>query len=102
MANSMTSGLRPTHPGEVLREIVLPAIGRPKAEIARLLGVSRQHLYDILNCDKPVSTAMALRLAKMFGGSPESWIRMQNAYDLAITARNMAEELDRIPSLEAA
>jgi addiction module HigA family antidote len=98
----MTAGLKPTHPGEVLRDIVLPEIGRPKAEIARLLRVSRQHLYDILNGDKPVTTAMALRLAKMFGGSPESWVRMQNAFDLQREAAAMADELAAIPELVAA
>ena len=51
----------PTHPGALLREDVIPATGRTKAEIAQLLGVSRQHLYDILRERKPVSPAMAVR-----------------------------------------
>ena len=58
------------HPGAILREDVLPALGKPKAEIARLLKVSRQTLYDTLNDEKPVTPQMALRLAKMLGGSP--------------------------------
>ncbi len=57
---------RPTHPGELLREVI-PATGRSKAEIAALLGISRQHLYDILKERKPVSASVAVRLGKLFG-----------------------------------
>jgi addiction module HigA family antidote len=86
MTNPMTAALAPIHPGELLSEDILPAIGKPKAEIARLLGVSRQHLYDILGQRKPVTSQMALRLAKIFGTSPEMWLRLQQAYDLRIEA----------------
>jgi addiction module HigA family antidote len=72
MPNPLLKGLRPVHPGELLREDILPALGRTKAEIARLLGISRQTLYDILNERQPVTPAMALRLAKLLGGSPEA------------------------------
>jgi len=57
----------PTHPGALLREDVIPATGKTKAEIARLLGISRQHLYDVLRERKPVSPAVAVRLGKLFG-----------------------------------
>lgn len=70
----------PSHPGALLPDIVA-ATGRPKAEIARLLGISRQHLYDIMAERKPVSPAVAVRLAKAFGGSAGAWVRMQAAYD---------------------
>ena len=56
----------PAHPGEVLREDVIPATGKAKAEIARMLGISRQHLHDILAERKPVSPEVAVRLAKLF------------------------------------
>jgi antitoxin HigA-1 len=102
MTNTRLRGLKPTHPGELLREDVLPALGISKAQIARDLRVSRQQLYDILGEKKPVTTQMALRLAKLLGTSAESWLRMQHAYDLAMQAREMAEELQRIPTLEAA
>ena len=55
-------GLPPMHPGELLREEILPALNRSKTEIARLLGVSRQTLYDILDEKQPVTPGMALRL----------------------------------------
>jgi len=51
------SGRCPTHPDALLREDVIPATGRTKAEIAQLLGISRQHLYDILRERKPVSAS---------------------------------------------
>ena len=102
MGKSLVCGLAPMHPGEMLREDVLPALGRPKTEIARLLGISRQTLYDILNEKQPVTAGMALRLAKMFGGSGESWLNMQRNYDLKIAERELGDALEGIPRLEAA
>jgi addiction module HigA family antidote len=65
----------PTHPGALLRDDIIPATGRTKAEIAGLLGISRQHLYDILQERKPVSPAIAVRLSKLFGPGcrPLTW-----------------------------
>ena len=102
MTNSLLAGLKPTHPGEILREDVLPALGKSKAEIARALRISRQQLYDILNEEKPISSQMALRIGKLTGTSPEMWLRMQCAYELAVQSRRMAGELARIPVLKAA
>lgn len=72
----------PTHPGALLREDIIPAVGKPVSEIARLLGASRQHLHDILAERKPVSPEMAVRLGKLFGNSAAIWSRMQAAYDV--------------------
>lgn len=72
---------RPTHPGEILREDVLPALNMTKSEVAEALGISRQHLYDILNEKKPVSAEVAVRLGKAFGNGSGIWIRLQAAYD---------------------
>ncbi len=102
MTNPLLKGLAPTHPGELLREDILPALGRPKAEIARLLQVSRQTLYDILAEKQPVTPAMALRFAKLTGTTPESWVNMQRNYDLRIEAEKAAAVLAGIPTLEAA
>ena len=63
----------PTHPGALLRDDIIPATGRTKADIAGLLGISRQHLYDILGERKPVSPAIAVRLGKLFGDGAEVW-----------------------------
>ena len=72
----------PTHPGAILREDVLPALGLSKTETARRLGVSRQTLYDILREKRPVTPAMALRLGKFCGNGPRLWLNMQVAHDL--------------------
>ena len=90
----------PTHPGELLREDVIPATGKPKTEIARMLGISRQHLHDILAARKPVSPEVAVRLAKLFGNAALFWIRMQGAHDAWHALR--AVDVSGIPTLVAA
>ncbi len=89
----------PSHPGALLREDVIPATGRPKAQIARMLGISRQHLYDIMAEKKPVSPEVAVRLAKMFGGGPLAWVRMQGAYDAWHAERTV--DVSSVPTLVA-
>ena len=90
----------PTHPGELLREDVIPATGKAKAEIARMLGISRPHIHDILAERKPVSPEVAVRLAKLFGNAPLVWIRMQGAYDAWHAAREV--DVSAVPTLVAA
>jgi addiction module HigA family antidote len=102
MAESMLKNMRPVHPGEILREDVLPALGRPKTEIARLLGISRQTLYDILNERQPVTAKMAMRIGKLCGNGPEIWLKMQGRYDLKIAERELGDALDKIPELKVA
>jgi addiction module HigA family antidote len=92
-------GRCPTHPGALLREDVIPATGRSKTEIARMLGISRQHLYDILRERKPVSPAIAVRLGKLFGDGGGVWTRMQAAYDTWHAER--IEDVSGIPTLRA-
>jgi len=75
-------GLPPMHPGELLGEEILPALDRPKTEIARLLVVSRQTLYDVLKERQPVTLGMALRLGKLCGNGPDLWLNLQKRYDL--------------------
>jgi antitoxin HigA-1 len=95
-------GLPPMHPGELLREEILPALGRSKTEIARLLGVSRQTLYDILEERQPVTPGMALRLGKLCGNGPDLWLNLQKRYDLDQAERALRAVLARIPTLETA
>ncbi len=102
MTNPLTKGLPPMHPGELLREDVLPALGRPKTEIARLLGISRQTLYDILNERQPITAVMALRIGKMCGNGPDIWLNLQKRYDLKIAEAELGAALDAIPLLRAA
>jgi addiction module HigA family antidote len=73
---------RPTHPGEILREDVLPASGLTQDKLAQLLRVSRRTISEILHERRPVTTDMAHRLARAFGTSPEIWLGLQQDVDL--------------------
>ena len=95
-------GLPPMHPGELLREEILPVLERSKAEIARLLGVSRQTLYDVLKEKQPVTPGMALRLGKLCGNGPDLWLNLQKRYDLRQAERELGEQIKNIPTLEVA
>lgn len=90
--------MRPTHPGAILREDVLPELGLSKAEAARQLGVSRQMLYKVLDEKSGVSPEMALRLGRFCGNGPGLWLRMQQAYDLWAAERKLSTELQAIPA----
>ena len=90
----------PTHPGAILREDIIPATRRSKSEIARLLGISRQQLYCILDETKPVSPAVAVRLGKLFGNGAGLWMRMQTAYDVWHAERDV--DVSAIPTIGTA
>ena len=95
-------GLPPMHPGELLREEILPALNRPKTEIAKLLGVSRQTLYDLIEERQPVTPMMALRLGKLCGNGPDLWLNLQKRYDLQRAEQELGKEIDAIPTLKVA
>jgi antitoxin HigA-1 len=95
-------GLPPMHPGELLREEILPALDRPKTEIARLLGVARQTLYDILAGRQPVTPMMALRRGKLCGSGPDLWLNLQKRYDLHRAEQELGEKIKAIPTLDVA
>jgi len=97
----MSAERRPTHPGAVLREDVLPASGLSVSDMARRLRISRQTLHRILAEEQPVTTATALRLAQLFGTSPESWLNMQRELDLWEESRRLAGELAKIEQVAA-
>ncbi len=98
---SIANGLTPMHPGELLREDVLPALARTRVEIARLLGVSRQTLHGILAERAPVTPEMALRLGKLCGNGPELWLALQSRYDLDRLGKAKCDEIAAIPTLAA-
>jgi addiction module HigA family antidote len=100
--NPLLQGLPPVHPGALLREDVVPATGKTEAEIAELLGMSLQAFCDILAERQPVTAAMALRIGKLFGNGPDLWLSMQTAYDLQIAEAELADVVDKIPTLSAA
>lgn len=86
----------PTHPGALLREDVLPALGLSVSEAARRLGVSRQMLHDLLAERRSFTPAMALRIGKLAGNGPHLWMSMQQAHDLWHAERELAAELASI------
>ncbi|CAN5339026.1 HigA family addiction module antitoxin [soil metagenome] len=92
----------PSHPGEVLREDVLPALGMSVVAAASELRVSRQTLHRILAGRGAVTPEMALRLGKFCGNGPDLWLRMQEAYDLWHAGRALASELKAIRTARAA
>ena len=94
--------LPPTHPGAVLGEDVLPALGMPIRTAAKEIGVSRQTLHRIIAGTHPVTPAMALRLGKFCGNGPVLWLNLQRAYDLWLAEREMADEIAKIPTHRAA
>ncbi|MBA2410189.1 MAG: HigA family addiction module antidote protein, partial [Gammaproteobacteria bacterium] len=73
---------RPTHPGALLREDVLPVLDMTQTEFARRLGVSRLSVSDLLHEKRALSPDMAARIARLLDTTPESWLRMQTAVDL--------------------
>ncbi len=86
----------PPHPGKVVRVSCLEPLGISVTEGARALGVSRQALSNLVNCRSRISGDMAVRLAKAFGSTTETWIRLQAAYDVAqAQAREDQIEVER-------
>lgn len=86
----------PTHPGAILREDVLPALGLSVAECARRLHVSRQTVHDLLAERKGFTPEMALRVGKLAGNGGALWLRMQGDFDLWHAERELADELRTI------
>jgi antitoxin HigA-1 len=100
--NTMKMKRRPTHPGEMLREDFLGDYGLTVATLAEALGVSRQSINELLRGRRAVSPEMALRLAKLFGNSPEFWLNAQRAVDLWDAAQSIKEDVAQIKPLRSA
>ena len=96
-------GLPPVHPGEVIREDIMPAVNLSVTAAAKSLGVSRQMFHDILAERRPLSAVMCLKISRLFGSSPEMWMRMQAEYDLKKAAQNkkVMEGVKRIMPVKA-
>ena len=91
--------IRPTHPGEMLREDFVPDYGLTTARLAEALGVSRQTINELLRGRRAVSPEMALRLSRLFGNSAEFWLNAQRAVDLWDAAQAIKIEVQRITPL---
>ena len=83
----------PPHPGEIVRRECLEPLGLTVTRAAQGLGVTRQALSNLVNEKAGVSVEMAHRLSQAFGSTPETWLRMQMAYDLWQT-KDRAKEIE--------
>ncbi len=100
--NTRERKIRPTHPGEMLREDFLPDYSLTVSSFAKALGVSRQTVNELLRERRAVSPEMALRLSRLFGNTPEFWLNAQRAVDLWEASRTIKKTIKRINPLSAA
>ncbi len=98
MTNTTKRNRAPTHPGEILRDDVLPALRLTVSGAARQLRVSRQMLHRILGAEAPVTVPMALRLGKLCGNGPRLWLNLQREHDLWHIEKELKSELRAIPT----
>jgi addiction module HigA family antidote len=93
---------KPTHPGELIREDLLPETGISQTDLARLMGVSRRTISEVIDERRRLTPDIAFRLAKVFNSTPEMWLNMQQAVDLWEANKNHGREYDKIRSLQEA
>ncbi len=93
---------KPTHPGAIFREDVLPALAITQTELASRIGVSRLTVSELLREKRSLSADLAIRLSRLTGTTPESWLRMQEALDLWELSRNRADDYAHINRLVSA
>jgi addiction module HigA family antidote len=98
----MTKKLAPLHPGEVLRKEFLTPLNMSAGALARACGVPRTRIERIASEQIGVTADTALRLAKVFGTSPELWLNLQNDFDVQTAKREIGKELEKIDPVNAA
>lgn len=99
--NDQIAGLPLVHPGDVLREDIIPDSRLSKTAFAQRLGISREALHNILGKRSAVSPLMALKLGRLLGTSAEMWMNLQQTYDLAVVAGERAKEIEQVEALAA-
>ena len=100
--NTQPRTVRPTHPGEMLREDFLPEFGLSASGLANAITVSRQTVNELLRERRSLTPAMALRLARLFGNSPEFWLDAQQEVNLWDAQQEVGEEIEHIRPLVVA
>ncbi len=88
----LTMGMKPSHPGRILKNMYLDPLGLTITETAEGLGVSRKHLSGILNQKASISPEMAVRLSEAFGTSVELWIGLQSQFDTWHAQKTVSRE----------
>lgn len=96
MGTLRSKNRKPTHPGAILREDVLPSLSITQAELADCLGVSRRTISQILHEHRPLTPDMAIRLSHLLGTTPESWLNMQQTLDVWVLERKNARVYEQI------
>jgi len=89
------NGMRPVHPGEVLREDYLLPLGMSANALAKALNVPAPRINDVVRERRGVTADTAMRLARYFGGDARSWLNLQAAYDLRIAEQSSAKRIER-------
>ena len=89
------NGMRPVHPGEILREEYLRPLDMSVNALAKRLSIPTSRLNDIVLERRGVSPDTAMRLARCFGGDARSWLNLQTAHDLRLAEIEKAKEIER-------
>ena len=89
------NGMRPVHPGEILREDYLVPLGMSANALAKALNVPAPRINDIARERRGISADTAMRLARYFGGDARSWLNLQAAYDLRVAEIENAKRIER-------
>ena len=92
----MTAFKTPLHPGEILREEFLQPLELSAGKLAKAIGVPRTNIERIVKEKVGITADTALRLARYLRTSPDVWLNLQQAYDIAVETAALADELDRI------
>ncbi len=98
---AIKSGMRPIHPGEILREEFLLPMNLSANALALAIQVSAPRINDIVRERRAISADTALRLAKFFGTSPEFWMGLQADFDVAVARLEIADVLEKIEPVHA-
>lgn len=100
IATAPRFALAPVHPGEVLRETVLPALGKSAHDVAAVLEVDACAFAAVVDGRAPVTADLALRLGKLCGNGPDVWLSLQSAFDLRAAEPAARDAVGRIPTLQ--
>ena len=102
LAKMFKNGMRPVHPGEVLREDYLKPLGMSANALAKALSVPAPRINDVVRERRGISADTTMRLARYFGGDARSWLNLQTAYDLRVAEISNAKRIAREVSPAAA